>query len=148
MEIRSTDFSDIMGYQFTLEAAGLELLDVVAGAIDIDPSNFGVFENGAITTSWNSQNDVGTEDALFSLVYRSNVSGLLSEILQVTSTITRAEAYRTNGDLLDISIQFDRPRLDNEFGKAVLYQNTCNFAAFQHRSQYSRAAAAGEIPRS
>ena len=82
--------------------------------------NFGVFAD-AITTS------VDNESNEFSVKFRAAKSGNLSELLTVSSRITRAEAYSQSNGLMDVAFRF------NGQGGAVisgvgfeLYQNQPN----------------------
>jgi len=126
IEMRGEGFSDIVGYQYTLESRGLELLGVESGSIEVDESNFGVLGSGIVTTSWNNVEGVSSESGLYTMIFRSGVSGRLSDVLEVSSRVTRAEAYRVNGEELNISLKY----VDNtgaEIGSGyVLYQNTPN----------------------
>ncbi|MEZ4964946.1 MAG: proprotein convertase P-domain-containing protein [Saprospiraceae bacterium] len=109
----------VQGYQFTMNFAGLEVVDVVPGA-GMRADNFGVFAD-AITTS------VDNESNEFSVKFRAAKSGNLSELLTVSSRITRAEAYSQSNGLMDVAFRF------NGQGGAVisgvgfeLYQNQPN----------------------
>ncbi|MDX1409580.1 MAG: T9SS type A sorting domain-containing protein, partial [Saprospiraceae bacterium] len=126
IEVRSEDFADVAGYQFTLEAAGMELTGIQAGALPVDESHFGIFD-GYLTTSFN-RIDVGqaSEEALFTLTFRSEVSARLSEVLRISSRITRAEAYRSGGDHLDIALTFDDPNPRPDTRDPQLLQNRPN----------------------
>jgi hypothetical protein len=110
---------NIQGYQFTLNLNGLQLIDIEHGLAKAE--NFGLVEDGVVTTSWNG---TATSADLFTLVVRANVSASLSELLSVNSRYTTAEAYNTADEQLDVALTFD--------GKAVahagyaLYQNTPN----------------------
>jgi hypothetical protein len=110
---------NIQGYQFTLNLNGLQLIDIEQGLAKAE--NFGLVEDGVVTTSWNG---TATSADLFTLVVRANVSASLSELLSVNSRYTTAEAYNTADEQLDVALTFD--------GKAVahagyaLYQNTPN----------------------
>ncbi|MCB9051455.1 MAG: T9SS type A sorting domain-containing protein [Lewinellaceae bacterium] len=61
---------------------------------------------------------------MFSLVFRAKADAQLSELLSASSRVTKAEAYRTNGDYQGVAVTFS--------GKAApaasfeLYQNTPN----------------------
>ena len=81
----STD-ADLAGYQFTLETGGMELLSVRGIAEDRV-----AVHNGAITVS---ENLVGTKTGeLMEITLRANATGLVSEMIDMTSGITAAEAY-------------------------------------------------------
>ncbi len=110
----------IQGYQFTLSYEGLELVDIVYG--EAKAKNFGVIEEGSLTASWNGEAKTGE---LFTLVLRARQDGLLSDLMRATSRYTRAEAYDSEGELLDVALSFggeDR-NLDDSFH---LYQNVPN----------------------
>jgi hypothetical protein len=111
---------NVLGYQFTLNFnESLELVDLVEGVATAD--NFGMtkLSEGAITVSWN---DEAKEGVLFGLTFRATAEGQLSEMLNVNSRFTKAEAYNANGELLDIALQFN----GNEVNGFALYQNTPN----------------------
>jgi hypothetical protein len=116
--------SSIQGYQGTLQWSGMELLDIEYGAATSE--NFGLrFVNqGMITTSWNqSNNAAGIEEVLFSLVFHANEDAQLSNLLQMSSRYTAAEAYR-DGTITDFGLSFFASA--QEQGKFVLYQNVPN----------------------
>jgi len=95
--------SGVAGYQFTLNVANAEILDIVPGIAAEE--NFGVFaKEGVITTSWNGEASEGT---LFSLVVRATADTKVSDVLSVGSRYTAAEAYSTSDDLLSVALQVD-----------------------------------------
>jgi len=106
----ASNLADIAGYQFTLNLdETVELVDINYGvAVE---ENFGTrfVSEGAITTSWNGS--VQTQDLaslqLFELVLRAKADVQLSEVVDVTSRYTVAEAYNANGQLLDVAINFN-----------------------------------------
>jgi hypothetical protein len=106
----SGDLSQIEGYQFTLgfDRNAVELVNVEQGLAKED--NFGIFaKDGLITTSWNEAQGTGLRaqgETLFTLVLKAKVDATLSEVLNVNSRITRAEAYRAGGDFLSVSLNF------------------------------------------
>ena len=82
----------------------MELVNVAAGELNVTEANFGVF-NEAVTTSWNTTNGISTSGELFTLTFKSSVSGNAADILNVTSGITSAEAYvGTDLDIVDIAV--------------------------------------------
>ncbi|MCB9053545.1 MAG: T9SS type A sorting domain-containing protein [Lewinellaceae bacterium] len=126
----AADIASIEGYQATLvfNNSALELVDIVEG--EVKKENFGlVYANeGLITTSWNqiaNSEQRNANTVMFSLVFRSKADARLSGLLSVSSRITKAEAYRSNGDLLDVAIEFAGTTVAaaNNF---ELYQNTPN----------------------
>jgi len=112
----------IRGYQATLTFGdALELVDVVYGAAKEE--NFGMrfVGEGAITMSWNGE--AKSSDNLFSLVFRANAEGRLSEMLGVSSRYTRTEAYNVNNNLMGVSLNFGGALVSEGF---ELYQNQPN----------------------
>ena len=123
VEFTAADIVSIEGYQATLvfDNSALELVDIISGVATEEHFGLAYVNEGLITTSWNGK---ATEEALFSLVFRASADAQLSELLSVSSRITKAEAYSTAGDYMDVEVTFS--------GKAVasagfeLYQNTPN----------------------
>ena len=113
--------TDLYGYQFTLATPGLELVGVTAGEANVTEANFGVF-NEAITTSWNTTQGINTSDKLFTMTFKSSVSGNAADIMRVTSGITSAEAY-VGSDLDIVDIAVDNTVSTNDY---ALYANEPN----------------------
>ncbi|MCB9289979.1 MAG: T9SS type A sorting domain-containing protein [Lewinellaceae bacterium] len=124
VEFTAADIASIDGYQATLtfDNSALELVDIINGVATEENFGLAYVNEGLITTSWNGKATAG--EALFSLVFRATADAQLSELLNVSSRITKAEAYKTNGDYMDVAVTFS--------GKEVasagfeLYQNTPN----------------------
>ncbi|MBI1225124.1 MAG: T9SS type A sorting domain-containing protein [Bacteroidetes bacterium] len=112
---------DVMGFQFTLnfDVEALELVTVQSGVASEENFGYALLDEGALTASWNGS---ATENSMFSVVFRAKENGKLSEMLSVNSRFTKAEAYRTNGDLLNVQLAFNS-KVDQQF---ALFQNTPN----------------------
>jgi hypothetical protein len=115
----------VQGYQFTMNFNGLDVMDVVPGT-DMKLDNFGVFAD-AITTS------VDGEANEFAVTFRSTKAGRISQMLGISSRITKAEAYAIHAggmDHMDIAFRFHSPAASGEVAiKGVgfeLYQNQPN----------------------
>ncbi|MBK8652590.1 MAG: T9SS type A sorting domain-containing protein [Haliscomenobacter sp.] len=128
------DVSPIEGYQFTLglDPNKVELVDIEYGVSKAE--NFGVFaKEGMVTASWNALLGVlppapskGGQEELFTLVVKAKADvASLSEVLNINSRITAAEAYRQGGDYLSVSLALtpQRPNVSTLF---ALEQNTPN----------------------
>lgn len=127
---KADNFDAIHGYQFSLNynEAVLEFANVKAGNLtNLNESNFGLtlLEKGVITTSWTNQvaQSVARNAAIFHLTFTAKADALLSEVINISSQYTRAEAYDGNLDLMDVQIRFDEANVTNTFR---LYQNTPN----------------------
>ena len=128
-EVRVTmsaeNFVEINGYQFTLNLDGLVFEHVEENQLSMSEDNFGI-HHGAITTSWNIDNAITAQGDLFTLVFTSTKDGQLSEMLDVNSSITTAEAYDANYELHNINIEFTDDNNQVIAGDYRLLQNTPN----------------------
>jgi len=109
----------VAGYQFTMNFAGLEVVDVTPGA-NMTTGNFGVFAD-AITTSFD-----GANQGEFAVTFRAVNGGQLSDLMSVSSRITKAEAYK-NGERMDVAFRFNNGATSTIAGVGFeLYQNQPN----------------------
>ena len=116
------NLADIQGYQFTLNhTEAVEIADVKYGVATEENFGFARLDDRALTTSWNGE---VVEGSLFTLVLRATADAELRDVLSVSSRYTRAEAYNTNNELLDVAISFNGELASTEGFK--LYQNTPN----------------------
>jgi hypothetical protein len=115
------DMASVTGFQGTLNLNGAELVDIEYGAATAE--NFGLryAAEGQITTSWNGK--ATSEDVLFSLVIRPTADADLSDIINVSSRYTAAEAYG-NGNTMNVGVNFS----NGEVAAAgfEMFQNTPN----------------------
>jgi hypothetical protein len=123
--VNSAGFRDVLGYQMTLDynAESLEVTDVKGGALEMTTGNYGVFaDRGLMTMSWNTTKalSVGSEEELFTIVFTAKRDVRLSDVININSEITRAEAY-VGGEVRNIALRFTEAGL--EF---ALYQNIPN----------------------
>lgn len=145
VSFKARDFTNILGYQFTLEfdTDALEFIEMIPGAINITDANFGfeMLEEGILTTSWNdtfeaqegqAKNTTALEDhTLFTLKFQANTIKHLSDLLNIHSNFTQAEAYAvpegrdlSDADIMGVGLEFEHSEvLANEF---QLYQNAPN----------------------
>jgi hypothetical protein len=126
--VRSSNFNEISGYQFTLEQSGLSLVDVISGAVSMDQSHTAQLDANTVTVSWNERTGVSVDEneVLFTLVFEAQTSGSTSAIT-LSSAVTKAEAYAGSSyETMGVSLR-------NGSGTQVvskLYQNEPNpFAA-------------------
>jgi hypothetical protein len=108
----------VQGYQFTMNHAGLEILDVTG----LKAENYAVFAaDKAMTASVNGE---GNE---FTVRFRATQAGALSRMLGVSSRITKAEAYNAGSDRLDVAFRFNGTNGSTISGVGFeLYQNVPN----------------------
>jgi hypothetical protein len=96
--IRISSDQKLTGFQFTLQAADLEFIGLLPGAISMGEDNYALF-NDRMTVSWFDENnvDLSPGDILFTIQLRANESGDLAHSLSINSSITDAELY-TDGE--------------------------------------------------
>jgi len=116
----SADMATTQGYQFTMNFAGLDLVELSEGVAKAANFNTTMTDRGVLTTSWNGE---ASAEVLFSLTFTANTNGLLSELVSVSSDLTAAEAYNTAGDLMDVKLDFNSSKVSAAFD---LNQNTPN----------------------
>lgn len=130
MDIRSSDFIDITGFQFTMnyDSKSLSFEDVEAGILNLNKSNIGNIEDGILTTSWNS--NIGerhdANDVLYTLVFKVLQSGPISHMFAITSDVTKAEAYDNLEQVKEVRLGVRTQREIAETGLFELYQNEPN----------------------
>jgi hypothetical protein len=107
----------VSAYQFTLNFRNLEVLEVVPGAKQT-LENFGIFTN-AITTS------ADATPGEFAVRFRATANGTLSQLLSVSSQITKAVAFEANNKL-DVAIRFNGANTTISGVGFELYQNSPN----------------------
>ena len=129
---KSSDFTNIAGYQFTLkfDRQALAFEGIEAGALNVDESNFGTTQvsNGILTTSWDSKvaQSVDANATLFTVVFRASSQSNIGSLLAITSDVTTAEAYDAQLSSKDISLGVRTEKGVVESGVFELYQNSPN----------------------
>jgi hypothetical protein len=99
------DAANVAGFQYTMnfDKNALEFAGVKAGAINVTDANVAVVE-GALTTSWNGE---ATNGNLFTVVFRAKTDGRLSELVNVNSRYTEAEAYTKQAETMNVELRFN-----------------------------------------
>ena len=91
----------VKGYQFTMNTGDLEVLGILPGA-NMDETNFAVFAaKQAVTTSWSTGGN-----ATFAIRFRARTAGKISNMLAVSGSITKAEAYNLSNDQMEVGFRF------------------------------------------
>jgi hypothetical protein len=115
-----TNHAQLAGYQFTLgyKENDLQIESWSSGTVQAGELAFP--KNGAITCSWYGET---TSKEAFSLIVRKKSDTNWADVLKINSTITTAEAYLKNGNLvrplLNLTPKIDAPTIQ-------LYPNTPN----------------------
>ena len=98
------DLSSIEGMQFTMNYnnKALELVNIEYGVAKEE--HFGIFaKEGVVTASWNGNASNGV---IATLVFRASADATLSEVLNLNSRYTAAEAYGRGGEQLGVALNF------------------------------------------
>jgi hypothetical protein len=107
------------GYQFTMNLNNLEVMNIVPGA-NMTADNFAVFAD-AITTSADGSNGE------FTVNFRAKADGQLSQMVGVSSRITKAVAFDATASKLDVAFRFNNGGVSTIAGVGFeLYQNSPN----------------------
>ncbi len=117
------DLDQVYGMQFTLTLNNADLVDVYVGGQKISESNIAKLTDNKYTVSWNDVKSVSGNEIL-TLNIVSKVSGNISDLISVNSSVTSAEVY--SGDDLQtskLSLRFGGKDNVSEF---TLYQNEPN----------------------
>jgi hypothetical protein len=128
----------ILGYQFTMKYADLSLVEILPSN-GLDKGNFAVFtDKNALTTSYTvdgsrwmtdggRRTEEGTDLVSFSVTFMAKKDGKLSQMLSISSEITKSEAYSPSESSLAIALRFNSDNGTNISTQGFeVYQNTPN----------------------
>ncbi|HAY70659.1 MAG TPA: hypothetical protein DCX89_02090 [Saprospirales bacterium] len=131
IDFYAEDLTNVIGNQFTIEFDKdiLSFVSLEGVGQMINEQNFGLDLSGfgLITVSWNTNEaPVLQNNKLFSLRFNSISSGELSKLIRLTDRITKAEAYSSELEVMDIDLKFrNGDSFTNEL-KYTLHQNIPN----------------------
>lgn len=121
----------VAGYQFTMNINGLDVVDVVPGE-GMSMDNFALHtersrgEGDAITTSVCGMEGI-EQGRDFSVTFHAKQAGSLSDMLGISSRITKTLAFLTSGSTADIAFRFKGKEVDVIASQGFeLYQNVPN----------------------
>ena len=123
-----TELANILAFQFTLgfDTDELDLVAINPG-MEMVAGNFGTthLEKGMLTASWFRVMEAGdkTDAPLFSLTFTAKNGGMLSDMLELNSRLTKAESYEANGTVHPVNLLFNREVTEATF---ELFQNVPN----------------------
>ena len=117
---------EYFGGQFTLEHQGLVFESLASDPFKLDKSNVHTVKD-ALSFSWHSPTMVKLNDkeSLFTLSFTAMQSGLLSEMIQMNSTMTTAEVYM-GSELRTVIPYLDFKARQDSDQEVVLHQNYPN----------------------
>ena len=130
--IRSSDFKDISGFQFTLnfDKSVINYEGFESGLLSLNESNFGIsrLDNGKLTCSWDNRTGINSNsnDVLFNLVFHAFTKSPIEKLLTITSDVTTAEAYDSKLSVKELAMLVRKEGSLVETGVFELYQNSPN----------------------
>jgi type IX secretion system substrate protein len=95
--IRISSDRSLSGFQFTVTASEMEVINVLPGNINITGEHYALFGD-KLTMSWFDENNihVSINDVLFTIQLRATKPGSINQSLSINSDITEAELYLEN----------------------------------------------------
>lgn len=127
----------LAGFQFTFgfDFNELEFVGFRSGSIKLDESNFAYnqLKKGLLPLSWFDLNTTSflANEVLFTLQFKTKSNALLSQLIQINSKITRAEAYASDHDDFAKNIRLNITSQAIENKGMLVYQNAPNpFSSF------------------
>ena len=110
VEFTTNEYTDLLGYQFAMDfdQSAVNFVDAAAGntAVEFGTS---LLDNGVLTASYGSTKAQTIENGTvaFSMTLTAKTNAQLSDVLNINRTrYTRAEAYLSSLDHLNVNIQF------------------------------------------
>ena len=133
VDFRAKDFNQIAGYQFTLnfDPTAINFTGIETGELAVAAGNFGLemINEGVITSSfdYSTGKTVNDEAILFSVNFTATSNIILSDAINLNSRYTKAEAYNSDLELMDVAIEFNSTNgIITTGGDFELYQNRPN----------------------
>ncbi|KXK38750.1 MAG: T9SS type A sorting domain-containing protein [Saprospiraceae bacterium] len=118
MNITSDNFNNIAGAQWTMNynTNALDFVKVESGSIQMNEDNYNV-TNGKIAFSWNdfAGKTVQSDVVLFTIEFRAITNNTISNTVQLSSDITKAEAYTQDLSEINLGLTFRSGIADGTF---------------------------------
>ncbi len=124
--------ADLSGLQFTIEFDSDNLLfeGIDNGAVSVMQNNFALLNNydGVLTFSFDDQTGITltNNDILFTIYFEAKQSSSVLSDIDLTSKVTRAEAYNHSDEVLDINFVTRVLSADDNFDGLEVFQNEPN----------------------
>src|SRR5690606_6057172 len=97
IEVRSDNFADIRGLQYTLNYASpyVSVESIEPGVLNVTKENYLNYAPGVLTASWNEADGVSAnaDEVLFTIVVKAKSAAALRDVLSLNNNIIQSEAY-------------------------------------------------------
>jgi len=103
-------YERVSGWQMTFgfDAEDIEIVEVIGKALDINASNYNLSgqSEGWMTMSYDSRQtqDISSKEVLFEIVVRAAEDLRSTEIFEISSGVTTAEAYRGYEEVVNVRL--------------------------------------------
>ena len=120
VEVKSSDITKVYGWQYSLEASDLSLIDVSGAKANVSTQHI-YDDRGTIHMSYGEANglELAAEEVLYTIKMQVQRSGRLSEMLSISDRGIRAESYHAEMDINSIDIRWtettEEPVMTQEF---------------------------------
>lgn len=113
VQLRTRDFTDVLGYQFTLTLDGsIAALDGVQPGVlaGMSTGNFNLASSELLTHVWDNATEVDYVDGetVFTLTLTAAANGMLSDVLDMNGQLTPALAYGQDRSQWDVDLVFEQ----------------------------------------
>lgn len=113
VQLRTRDFTDVLGYQFTLTLDGsIAALDGVQPGVlaGMSTGNFNLASSELLTHVWDNATEVDYVDGetVFTLTLTAAAKGMLSDVLDMNGQLTPALAYGQDRSQWDVDLVFEQ----------------------------------------
>jgi subtilisin-like proprotein convertase family protein len=137
--VYASGISSLSGFQFTLEVQKGEFVELKPSALDMQVSDYAILDGDRMTVSYapRSPFTVQSDVPAFILRVRATSDAMLSELVALKSTITRAEAYDAQYNVARVGWKVESDGNTDP----VLYQNEPNPFRSQTQIQFLLPAA-------
>jgi hypothetical protein len=126
--VTANNFEEIAGFQFSLESRNAEIINLVAGVLNISEGNYSQQDSRNVNISWNTVGNLSydVDEVLFWIELKASNNGSIAEQLLINnSSLMNAEAYK-GSELSIINTDLEFLTANGEQTVFVLYQNQPN----------------------
>jgi len=98
--------ASLMGMQFTMELNGIQIQNIRSGQLTITEANYAVLSQDVVSFSWGAIENVNVDSnaPIFTIEASAKYNVNIENAIELTSAITRAEAYNVNQEVMDITL--------------------------------------------
>ena len=119
VDFKSSNFSQISGYQMTLNHENLEFVSIQSNALAIDESNLGI-RDGRLAMNWfdAGSHTMTNNEVLFSLTFKALKNTDLETALSFGSSVTKSEAYVGDNHIIyDVALNIVPTSIDYQLSQ-------------------------------